>query len=289
MTTANTILYASGPGAVGDTGSKLPPQGFPDLPSWQIQQLNSLAESGQLSGVPPQVLALIAKAESGGQGGSINSSGYGGFFGLAPNQNYSGNSVTTSQLQGTDVNSFSAQAITAAGLFRSLLNQFGGNPVAAEYAYQNGPNAGPGGTTEGASLFQQFGLTGTVPGGSVSQLVGGNQSEAQLTAATTSSGSGTDSQSSQGTNAARIFADLDSLLNASGTLGVLNPIEDAKIIIARGAIVFGGLILFTAGLVLIVEAVGGTGRKAVSGAVSASGTIGSTAKGVAATAAKVAA
>lgn len=125
------------------------------IPAQQQQWLNQLASTGQLSGIPPQYLAAMDWAESNGMGGAVNSKGYGGFFGLAPNTNYVNGSLSQSQLTGTDQASFNAQAVTAAAQLASLIKSNGGNVYAAESQYQ-------GGGTEGASIMQTYGLSTTL-------------------------------------------------------------------------------------------------------------------------------
>jgi hypothetical protein len=134
---------------------------WPPLPSWEIASLQDAATNGQLSGVPPQLIAVIASAESSGKGGSINSKGYGGFFGLGVNKTYPGGMTTTAMLQGTDPQSFAEQAQIAASAFASYLQTTGGNPVTAEQIYQTGSASGAPG--EGAKLMAQYSGGSTVP------------------------------------------------------------------------------------------------------------------------------
>ena len=124
------------------------------IPQWEIVQLENLSGSGQLSGVDPLDLAVIDQAESSGRGGGINSSGYGGWFGLGVGKQYPTGSIPAATMRSTTPQAFDQQATVAAGEFASLLGQHGGNPIAAEMAYQ-------GGSTEGAKLFQQAGIGGT--------------------------------------------------------------------------------------------------------------------------------
>lgn len=123
------------------------------IPKWEIAQLESLSGSGQLSGLNPLDLALIDQAESSGSGGGINGKGYGGWFGLGVGKQYPTGSVSAAVMRSTTPQAFDQQATVAAGEFASLLGQHGGNPIAAEEAYQ-------GGYSDGAKLFQQAGLGG---------------------------------------------------------------------------------------------------------------------------------
>lgn len=136
-----------------------------NIPSWETTDLNTLAASNQLSGVSPQVLAAIAQAESGGQGGAINSEGYGGYFGIGASADYPAGQSSTGLLQGTGNAPFEQQAVLAASDFASMLNAEGGNVLKAEMAYQQGPGAVPSTgapSGEGVSVFQSLGIGGTM-------------------------------------------------------------------------------------------------------------------------------
>lgn len=126
-----------------------------NIPLWQQQELQKLSAENMLSGVDPQILGAIDLAESHGIGGSVNSSGYGGYFGTS--------SSTDTQ---TGTSAFDAQAVSAAGTFARMLEQFNNDPLAAENAYQLGPNAGVDYyhyQGEGAQVFESLGLTTTQP------------------------------------------------------------------------------------------------------------------------------
>jgi hypothetical protein len=149
--------------------------GWPPIPSWEVNQLQSLASSNQLYGVDPLYLAVIVQEESAGVGGGINPSGYGGFFGLGANDTYPGGTVSTATLQSTSQQSFTQQAQIAASAFASYLQGAGGNPVAAEQYYQTGSYSGK--QSSGAALMSQY-TSGLAP------------IAAYTTAATTSSSGG---------------------------------------------------------------------------------------------------
>ncbi len=122
------------------------------VPSWELDQLGQLSSQGQLSGVDPHILAAVDQAESSGQGGGINSAGYGGFFGLSDSATYPGGWATSpGLLQSTSPSAFDAQAQAAAAEFASLLAGNANNPYAAETAYQ-------GGSSEGTSVFANLGI-----------------------------------------------------------------------------------------------------------------------------------
>jgi len=131
------------------------------IPAQQQNWLNQLSSSGQLSGIPPQYLAAMDWAESNGMGGSVNSEGYGGFFGLASGTQYPNGSLRTAQLTGTDQASFNAQATTAAAELAKLIKSTDGNVYVAEQLYQ-------GGSTEGYGVMQQYGLSPLLDVGTLS-------------------------------------------------------------------------------------------------------------------------
>lgn len=137
------------------------------IPAWQQQQLAQLSAAGQLSSVDPLYLALIDQAESSGEvaGAGVNSSGYGGYFGLGAGTQYPGGSVSRQVLLTNSPASFDQQAEVAASEFASLLSQHGGNPIAAEEAYQ-------GGSQEGATIFEQAGVGGSATPGTQASTLG---------------------------------------------------------------------------------------------------------------------
>jgi hypothetical protein len=77
---------------------------------------------------------------------------------------------------------------------------------------------------------------------------GGNSTGTTATSATTA-----DSQSAQSSNTGvRVLSTLDTVMNAGG-LSALNPIDDAKVIVARGAAVLLGLLFLVAGGAILVK------------------------------------
>lgn len=141
-------------------------------PTWMQGVLDTMAAQGQLGSVPPQALAAIAKGESGYevQGAGINSSGYGGFFGLGAGAAYTTPSgpmgVTATALRTSGQASFRQQAGVTSGLLAHLLGQEGTTLVRAIQAFGNGPGTlptgKPGGTvpTIDSKIYEQ-----TVAGG----------------------------------------------------------------------------------------------------------------------------
>lgn len=157
-----------------------PAAGMPNLPAWQIQSLESLAAAGELSGVTAQEMAVIIQAESGGVGGSINSSGYGGWLGLSATQAGSALLSSTSQA------AFESQAKMAAADYAALLAQYGGNPLEAEQAYQTG--SGTGSESSGTELMAKY-VGGSYVGGSSTTSPYGNIGQPNQTYLTTVTGS----------------------------------------------------------------------------------------------------
>lgn len=143
------------------------------IPNWpwpknfdpqQQQQLIDLSNNGQLSGIPPQIIAYMQQAESGmgySAGGAINSAGYGGYFGLGNNKTYNAGTATTAILHGTDPLSYAAQAIIAASAFAAYMIPAGGDYIAAENIYQTGQ---PNSSANGAGIFESYGLSHSTSG-----------------------------------------------------------------------------------------------------------------------------
>lgn len=151
------------------------------------------------------------------------------------------------------------------------------------------------------SLYQQL-------GGDISGTPGGMPpSDVVLTASKQGSQPGAAPQI-DGTNTAtltaastrpfgKMLASLDALLNphSSGVLGsleqsipglsLLNPATDAKLILARGTVIFIGFSFGVAGLILLVSSVAGFGASAVNQVQEAAGPVGKVAGTLAATAA----
>jgi hypothetical protein len=136
-----------------------PPVSSIHIPSEEQSWLEALAgPSGNIDGVPAVFLAIIDQAESSGDGGGINPEGYGGYFGLGEAQ------AGASTLQGTSQAAFDAQAALVAQDFGAQLNRYSGNPVQAEEAYQEGSYSPSKQLSEGASLFESYGVGGTNSG-----------------------------------------------------------------------------------------------------------------------------
>lgn len=140
------------------------PKGFDPQ---QQQLLQSLSDQGKLSGVPPQIIAYIQQAESGfgfNAGGAINSSNFGGYFGLANNTKYPAGSTSTALLKSTSPDSYTYQAQIAASSFAADLQTSNGDLIGAENIYQTGKQYN---SANGAGIFQQYGITPGEAGGVV--------------------------------------------------------------------------------------------------------------------------
>ncbi len=100
-----------------------------------------------------------------------------------------------------------------------------------------------------ASLVGKILGTGASTSTSGANSNGGNTTGATAGAVTTTA----DTASSQSSNTGvQVLATLDKVMNASG-LSVLNPIDDAKVIVARGAAVMLGLLFLVAGGAILVK------------------------------------
>lgn len=120
------------------------------IPSWEIQSLDTLSAQGQLSGIDPNVLAVMSQEESGGEvaGAGINSSGYGGYFGLGAGKQYPGGAISSAEMEQNSPSSFVDQAKVAASAFASYWT---GSVLTTEDVYQSGHPEGGG--SPGAQLM----------------------------------------------------------------------------------------------------------------------------------------
>ena len=133
------------PAHLTPTSSGAKPAGLTKVTASQWQSLLHLSATGQLHGVPPAVIAAVQQAEAPALGSTwgINSEGYGGGFGVGAGTN-AGQVASASDLYDQEGTGYDAQAIAAADVFSNQLISNNGNVLAAEFAYQNGPNATPG-------------------------------------------------------------------------------------------------------------------------------------------------
>lgn len=186
------------------------------IPTWEASQLDSLAGQNRLDQVQPDIIAVIDLAESHGQGGYVNSEGYGGWFGLSQQDIYSeGGNVP---LTGTSQHDFDVQAETAAKIFANLLAQSNGNPELAEQKYQ-------GGSHEGSSLMQEYGITGSGLG-YVQGTGGGMPSPGHNSGTNHTSSANTNTPAEGGTMQADIFNSLqESRPGYVSDLGIINPLN----------------------------------------------------------------
>lgn len=165
--------------------------GYPSSqPGWQQQELNSLSAQGLLSGVNPLVLSGIGQNESGFEaaGAGINSSGYGGYYGLGQNSTYGfgGKSFTETPalLLSNSQGSFDQQSEAAAAEVASLMASSGGSLQAALAKYTGGgPNNGDYTLVMGdlAGAAPLSGGASTVTGGAGAAPSGGGTAPANAT------------------------------------------------------------------------------------------------------------
>lgn len=150
-------------------------------PAWQQQELDRLSAAGLLSGINPLVLSGIGQNESGWEvaGPGINSSGYGGFYGLGQNSSYSFGSSSFTESPGIlmdpGVSSFDQQSEAAAaevahlmqgsGSLQGALAEYtGGGPTNGDYTLAVQYLAGESPTLSGAS-YPVTGGGGAAPAG----------------------------------------------------------------------------------------------------------------------------
>jgi hypothetical protein len=158
------------------------------IPDWEQDDLSELAQENELSGINPEVLAVMDQAESSGDPGAPNSSGYGGFFGLGAGKQYPAGSIPGSQM-GTDTSGeFVEEAEVAASAFASYWT---GNVLTTENVYQTGsPNAGGAAGTlgEGATYMNEE-LPTSITGSTTAPTPSTSSSSTPATATTTGLGS----------------------------------------------------------------------------------------------------
>jgi hypothetical protein len=140
---------------------------FPSYtPTSYAQILQTMASKGQLTGVTPRILAAIAQAESGSEaaGAGINSSGYGGYFGLHETQTYPAGKVTSGVLNTKSTASFRYQAKIAA----SALASYAGGPIARtnEFVTGHAGNTSTGASGDAKLVATALGISGTSGAGS---------------------------------------------------------------------------------------------------------------------------
>lgn len=117
------------------------------IPKWQITILQTLGKHGDLHGVTPVAMSAVAKAEEPGTGNEgVNSSGYGGFFGLATS------TAPASLLSTSSHAAFKKEAVLASRNYSNALYHEGGTYVKAENVYQTGS---PTHSADGASIMRQ--------------------------------------------------------------------------------------------------------------------------------------
>ena len=208
------------------------------IPAWEAQQLDSLAAAGLLHGVPPLALAAVAKNESGFEvaGAGVNSSGYGGYFGLGAGSAYPGGTPSRALLLTNSPASFDTQAEIASSLIAQGAAQAGGNVVEGVNYLNLGKTSGPLGAD--ASIYAGY-LGGPPQARGISTQMGGP------------GGNAATGTPSAGTVGGQSWAlSLQNVLNpaSSGILGTSSTIAEWG---ARLGLVAVGLILFLGGLAVI--------------------------------------
>ena len=162
--------------------STLPTLSSIHIPSTQQEWLSELANpSGMIDGVPDVFLAIINQEEDSAPGDPSaypNSSGFGGYFGLSEGQ------ATLALLETTSQASFDSQAQMAAQDFATQLARYGGNPVEAEEAYQEGSFSPTKALSGGASLFEDYGIGANASVGSLDTSGSSKSSDLQSNPAT---------------------------------------------------------------------------------------------------------
>jgi hypothetical protein len=140
-----TVPGVDATGHITGTTNDLP---WAPIPAADKSLLEAMASSGQLGGVPPQLLSYIMQAESGPsyEGGGWNGIA-GGWFGLEAGDGGLTQADITSQ------NTFDQQAQAAAGIYATGLNKTGGDAVKAENYYQTGD---PTKSANGAGIFNGY-------------------------------------------------------------------------------------------------------------------------------------
>ncbi len=212
------------------------------MPAWEVTQLQSLSAQGLLHGVDPLALAAIAKNESGFEaaGPGINSSGYGGYFGLGAGSAYPGGTPSSSLLLTNSPASFDTQAQIASSLVAKGAYLAGGSEVQGVNYLNLGKTSGPLGAD--ASIYSSY-LNGTAPQlEAVSGQMGGPGGNAATGTSAANPTTGGHSWAYQ----------LDQVLNPSasnaGFLGIPGALGEWG---ARLGLVAVGLILFLGGLAVI--------------------------------------
>ena len=117
------------------------------IPKWQITILKTLGKHGDLHGVTPIAMSAVAKAEEPGTGNEgVNSTGYGGYFGLSTA------TAPASLLSTSSHAAFKKEAEISSVTFSKILYGEKGTYVKAENAYQTGL---PTRSADGAAIMRQ--------------------------------------------------------------------------------------------------------------------------------------
>ena len=129
-----------------------------NTPNWVKQTLETEASAQQLTNVPPQLIAGYSLTQHRygttgsktglGTGGPtwVNSSGYGGYFGLGATQPYPGGTPTRTELETASYSSFRNQASILASALAEYLKQYTGTAIKAVNVLTKGTPTGMSGS-----------------------------------------------------------------------------------------------------------------------------------------------
>ena len=214
-----TIPGVDPTGHITGTTNDLP---WAPIPAADKSLLEAMASSGQLGGVPPQLLSYIMQAESGPsyEGGGWNGVA-GGFFGLEAGDGGLSQADITSQT------TFDQQAQAAAGIYATGLAKTGGNVVAAENYYQTGDTTK---AANGAGIFSGY-LQGAI----------GDVLNTQLSPAATVVGDVGTATGTDTTDGGGWIAEVDTLLDHVDSAAWWKRVG---LFVLGGALIVGGIVLF---------------------------------------------
>lgn len=234
------------------------------IPAWELSDLDTLSSEGDLSGVNPDILAVMDQSESSGEGGGVAGNGDGGWYGLQSAATYTAPNgtafkTTPALISGTTTQDFDEQSEIAAAEIAHLIDEYGGNVTEAEEKYQ-------GGSTEGATNLASAGLAGPVSSSSLSQDAASGPNQGGST-----SGSSSTTSATTDTGASGIFQDLNDLLNPSGgslitqlsSLGTSDIAALVETVFVRGIFAIGFVLITYAAIKTLSGSGGGGGTSVV--------------------------
>lgn len=246
------------------------------IPAWELTDLDSLSSQGDLSGVNPDILAVMDQSESSGEGGytsgggkpGVPGTGDGGWYGLQSAATYTAPNgtafkTTPTLLSETSPAAFDQQSEVAAAEIAHLIDEYGGNVAEAEQKYQ-------GGSSEGANNLAAAGLAGSIsPSSLASDQASGTA--AGLASGNDNAGVGGATLAATDTGASGVFQELNDLLNPSGgnlltqitSLGTSDLAAIVETVFFRGIFAVGFLLVTYAGIKSLSGGSGGGGSTVV--------------------------